>query len=230
MPTLSRLCGAALLLAAPAAAQDPAGTDMMSYYGTSVPLEVEVKQSLRQPPARAHATRPARGDFTYAATPALRRQIVTGFVDRVRRGNPQAAAAAAQAFAGHDYAAVYDGIVRENGLAGDDATRAMTAYLVFGWLVANGIEREPDAAAIAGVRAQVASGLARDRRMAAPATRAQLGEEFKILYVLLHAGYRGAVREGSLPRYREGVARLMQRTSGLDMRTVRLGNGFEPKR
>ena len=68
--------------------------------------------------------------------------------------------------------------------------------------------------------------LAENPRVAAPATRAALGEELKLLFVTLHAGWQSARREGSLDEYSRGVAALW-RAQGDDLRGIRLtGAGF----
>lgn len=163
----------------------------------------------------------------YAATPALKRQVLSEFIERVRAKDPAAAEQAAEQFARHDYARIYQGIVAPFGLSANDAGDAVAAYTVLGWLIATGAP-DPRPAAVRAARAQVAAQLAAEPRVGAPGVRAALGEEFKILFVTLHAGWQSARREGNLRQYADGVQRMFQQQSGLDLRSLELtAGGFQ---
>lgn len=161
----------------------------------------------------------------YAATAALKRDAMAGFLARVGANDPQQAAAVEEAFAGHDYDGIYAGVVRPFGLGANDAADSLTAYMILGWMIANGAG-DPPRESVLAARSQVASMLLTDDRLSSPDVRAQLGEEFKILFVALHAGWQSARREGVLPAYADGVARMFRAQGGVDLRDLALRDGF----
>jgi len=186
-----------------------------------VPMPPPGRAFMRPAPPAA-ATLPMR----YSAPPALRQQVVAEFVDRVRRHSAENARLIQEQLAQHDYRRIYDGIVRPYGLAGDDAANALAAYLVLGWMIVhNG--QEPPPGAVRGVRAQASVALS-DSRLASPEMHARLGEEFKILFVTIHAGWQSARREGNLGRYAAGVADMFRNLDGIDLHAMDLGpEGFQ---
>jgi len=161
----------------------------------------------------------------YAPSPAVHQQVLGDLIGRIRAKNPQDAQAIQQAFAKYDYAKIYDGIAGPYGLSGNDAGNAMTAYLVLGWMIANGTQDVPGgrAAAIAA-RAQVASTFAETN--AVPREKwAELGEELKLQFVIAHAGWQSAMKEGNARPYADGIARQFQQVYGIDLRRVALDAG-----
>lgn len=165
------------------------------------------------------------GAVRYSAPPALRQQVVSDFIERVRRHNPNNARLIQEQLAGHDYRQIYDGIVQPYGLAGDDAANALAAYLVLGWMIVHD-GREPPRGAVGGVRAQAAAALL-DDRLNSSDMRARIGEEFKILFVTVHAGWQSARREGNLDRYAAGIADMFRTVDGIDLRAMQLSpEGF----
>jgi len=164
-------------------------------------------------------------DMRYTASAALRREVLAAFIDRVRAKDPKEAGQIEAEFRQHDYNAIYAGIVRPYGLAGDDAASAQAAYLLLGWMIVHE-GQEPPPGSVQGVRAQAAAALS-NGRLSEPETRARLGENFKILFVVVHAGWQAARREGTLDRYAAGVADVFRNGDGLDLRTAQLTrNGF----
>jgi len=172
------------------------------------------------PPAAATVS------MRYSAPPALRQDVVSEFVDRVRRHSPENARLIQAQLAQHDYRRIYDEIVRPYGLAGDDAANALAAYIVLGWMIVHdGQAPPPDA--VRGVRAQASVALT-DSRLSSVEMHARLGEEFKILFVTVHAGWQSARREGNLGRYAAGVADMFRNLDGIDLRAMDLGPaGFQ---
>lgn len=161
----------------------------------------------------------------YVASPAVRQQVVADLVGRIRAKNPQDAQAIQTAFARYDYARIYDGIAGPYGLSGNDAGSAMTAYLVLGWMIANGQQDLPAgrAAAIAA-RAQVAGTFAESR--AVPREKwAELGEELKLQFVIAHAGWLSSMKENNARPYADGIARQFQQVYGIDLRRTALDAG-----
>jgi hypothetical protein len=162
----------------------------------------------------------------YSASAELRREAVDAVVQRVRARDAKNAELVQAELTRHDYRSIYDGIVRPYGLAGDDAAAALAAYLLLGWMIVHD-GREPPAAAVRGVRAQAAAALS-DPRLASAEARGRLGEEFKVLFVVLHAGWGSARREGSVERFAAGVADMFRKADGIDLVSTKLGPaGFE---
>lgn len=152
------------------------------------------------------------------------------FFERLRESDPVTATAIADEFGRHDMSAVYAGITRSYGFSPSDAGDVMTAYVLLGWLVSNGVD-EPPAGSIPAARAAIAASLARGGQIADVTTRARLAEEIKILFVVLHAGWLAARKEGNAAPYAAGVAELFRTATGDDLRRLVLGrNGFQPRR
>ncbi|RYI07397.1 MAG: hypothetical protein EON48_14570 [Acetobacteraceae bacterium] len=163
--------------------------------------------------------------FLYQSTSALRRSASEAYVARVQQRNPAAAALISSELGRHDYDRIYTGIVAPYGYRPNDAADGLAAYTLLGWLIANGQADIPPRQA-AAVRAQIAFRAAGSPVFASPASRAQLGEELKLLFVTLHAGWQSARREGTLRQYADGVA-IMFRNNGTDLRALRLSDsGF----
>jgi hypothetical protein len=108
------------------------------------------------------------------------------------------------------------------GLRDNDAADAVTAYTLLGWQIAKQDASEISNAKVQAVRRQIAPALAANPRLAAPAARGALGEEMKLLFVTLHAGWQSAVKEGNTARYSDGVARMWRQQSGRDLRALSL--------
>lgn len=179
------------------------------------------------PNGRANAfARPQAGEavsnasFTYTSTPALRKQAVAEFVQRAKQTQPEAASVGQQ-LTQHDYNGIWRGIAGRYGLSANDTADALTAYTVLGWLITNGAD-DTNAAAVRAARGQIAAQSAGNPQFQSSADRAKLGEEFKILFVVLHSGWQSAMREGTLDVYRNGVANMFAQHSGTDLRSLNL--------
>jgi len=161
----------------------------------------------------------------YTPSPAVHQQILADLIGRIRAKNPQDAEAIRAVFAKNDYGALYDGIAGPYGLSGNDAGNAMTAYLILGWLIANGRQDVPAGRAAAlAARAQIAGALAESGT--APRERwAELGEELKLQFVIAHAGWLSSMKEGNARHYADGVARQFQQVYGIDLRRTALDAG-----
>ena len=181
--------------------------------------------------ARSAAT---RASFAYAPTATLRAQTVQGYVDRLKAKNPAASRAVAQQLGPgkHDYGLIYRGIVQGTGLRENNATDALAAFMVLGWMVANDV-RETSAlptGAPRGVSAQLAPRLAQNAQLAAPGMPARLGEEMKLLFVVTQAGWQSAIRQNTVPAYQQGIAALFKNQYGMDLTQVTLtARGFAKK-
>lgn len=166
----------------------------------------------------------------YAPDPAVHRQVVADLVARVTAKNPDGGRELQAAFAKYDYGRLYDGIAAPYGLSGNDAGKAMAAYLVLGWLIANGQQEVPGGRATTlAVRAQVAGALA-ENGAGARGQRAELGEELKLQFVVAHAGWLSSMRARSGQPYADRIARQFEQIYGIDLRHTTLGtHGFQPR-
>ena len=178
------------------------------------------------------AALPPRGGslaLPYASTPELRRAVVEDYVAGIMRTNPGAAAAVGTQLAKHDYSGVFATITAPFGLRPGDVADVLAAYVLLGWLVAAGAP-DPNPAQVAGARTQLAAGLAAQAAGDAPLDRARLAEQLKLQFVILHAGWMAALKEGTLPAYSNAVTAKILNQSGLNLRAVRLtAAGFEPR-
>ena len=214
-------------------------------YGRMLESNLGIKDE-PSPPARGAATRPtnvggpaylrnpARLDaaplsFAYDSTPALRRAAADSYVDRVRKSNAAAGVAIADQIAKNDFSRVYAGIVQPFGYRGNDAADALAAYTLLGWLIATGAP-DPTPAQARAVRTQIAQAMATNAGLSGANKRAELGENLKLLFVTLHAGWQSARREGNLNQYSDGVNGMFRKFSGNDLRALRLTDrGLVPR-
>lgn len=191
------------------------------------------RKSIGVPPAFIRGAKPLPASAPasagiYQPTPALGRQALAGYVQRIRRANPGLADQVAREFGKHDYQAIYRSIVADDGFGSNSVSDAMAAYLTLTWMIANNANREPSAAEVLGVRRQIAARVAGNPALLA--NRAQLGEELKLLLVTTHAGFQSSRKEGTQRRYADGVAAMIRKHYDLDLRALRLTpNGFAPR-
>ncbi|TRW17357.1 hypothetical protein [Glacieibacterium frigidum] len=158
--------------------------------------------------------------LAYQPSRTLARETVEGFVSRLLGKDPAAAQAVAEQFSRHDYGSIYRGIVAPFGLRDNNAADALTAYTVLGWMIATGAG-DPGHASVAAARQQLGARMAANPTLSTPANRARVGEELKLLFVTLHAGWQSARREGNLRKYSDGVAATFAQ-QGTDLRALRL--------
>lgn len=170
--------------------------------------------------SRPMSSAPVVSSLAYRPTPALARATVDGYVRRLNGKNPEAARAVADQFGRNDYGAIYRRLVAPFGLRDGNAADALTAYTVLSWMIANNAG-DPGRGAVLAARNQIGSRLSVDPQLSTPRNRARAGEEFKLLFVTLHAGWQSARREGNLQPYADGVARLFQ-AQGTNLRALRL--------
>lgn len=89
---------------------------------------------------------------------------------------------------------------------------------------------DPRPSSVRAARGQIAGNLARSPTFASVATRRELGEELKISFVAIHAGWQAARQEGKLKAYSDGVAAMFAKQSGDDLRKLKLTDGgFGPR-
>lgn len=158
--------------------------------------------------------------LTYQQSPALRREAQAALLQRLESNNPPAARALGEQLRRNDYSKIYRGLTSPFGLRDDDAADVLAAYTALGYLIATGAP-DPSPESVRSLRNQIAPKLAANTQLNAPATRAALAEELKLLFVTLHAGWQGARKEGNLQQYADGTAQLFK-VQGTDLRALRL--------
>ena len=163
--------------------------------------------------------------FPFQASPALRKQVISEFVDRVRSMGPQAAKAVEAELSSAAFHQSFANTMRANGLSADDAADVMTVYLIVGWEIVRGTDADP--AALRAVRRQVAGQMAGNAALRNPTTRARFAEELKIIAALLGGSVENAKREGNGAQFVARVAAHYQRSMNRDFRAMRLtAQGF----
>ncbi len=197
------------------AARDRSGVPMSAAAGT--PRGILTQAATQPDPGRGPA-------LPFHASAADQQRAKDAFLQRLSAKNPSVVAQARDQMARHDFDRIYAGITRPFGLSPNDAGDVMTAYLVLGWMVANGAP-DPSISGVRAARDHVASLLAQGGALADPATRAAVAEELKLLFVIMHSGWQSARREGTLGQYANGVARMFATQNGDDLRRIVLTDG-----
>lgn len=175
-------------------------------------------------------SRVAPSSFSYRVTPALKKQAINSLVTRLRTKNPSAAQAVRREFSKHDYDRIYRNLTVPSGLRSTDTADVLTAYTVLGWLISTNTMSNPSRVSVRNARVQIATQLRRNATLTAATKRAQVGEELKILFVVLHAGWQDAVRKKTVSSYSNSVAQMFQVQSRTDLRRLNLGpNGFSQR-
>lgn len=186
-------------------------------------VRTPLASALRAGPVPASAA--ADAPFNFASTAASRQDAARSYLERLRRSDEGAAKALDEQMRKNNLSVVYANIVRSFGLSNDDAADALTGYTILGYLIATGAA-DPSRDAVRNVRRQIAGRLGTSADFRTTDMRRRLGEELKISFVALHAGWQAARREGNLKRYSDGVA-AMFKANGVDLRALRLTqNGF----
>lgn len=170
--------------------------------------------------------KPSTASLPYSLTAALKKATVQGYIDRLKAKNPLASRMITDNFGSgkYDYADIYSGLVKGNGLKDNDAVAVMTAYLVLGYMIVNNIQ---DGATVTpkmvqAVKAQFGPGLAQNAQLKAPGKAAQLGEEMKLQTVVVQGGWQAALKEKTLPAYQQGIGTMFKTQWGLDFKALRL--------
>ena len=169
--------------------------------------------------------------LNYTSTPALRQQTVQGYVARLKANNPAAAQAIATTFGSgkYDYGQVYRSLIDGHGLRDNDAADALTAFMLVGYMIVNDVrdDKSITPTKAQAVRAQLAPLLAQNPALQKPGALAQVAEEMKLQTVIIQGGWQSALKENTLPAYRQGIATLFSKQYRLDMRQLLLtDNGF----
>ncbi len=168
----------------------------------------------------------SKTSLAYTPTAALKQKTVQGYVDRLKPNSPTASQAVAANFGPgkYDYGAIYRGLIDGYNLRENDAVDALTAYLVLGWMIVNNVQNDKavTAAMVQGVRAQLAPRLATNAQLTAPGAAAQVGEETKLQSVIVQGGWQSAIKENTLPAYRQGIAAMFKTQYGLDFSQLKL--------
>ena len=240
--TTAAVCGGLLLAAAPVArAQDmiPAldPTLMVGWAGgEAVRADLEKKAGKSSRPATGAATATtSKASFAYAApSAAVKQQTVLNFTERLKTTRPAAAQAMAATYAPGktDYGQQYQALLKDSGLRDNDAADALAAFMILGYQVVNNLQ-DPKLISVPmarGLRAQAAAVLAKSPKLSSAATRAAVGEEFKLQTVVFALGWGEAIKGNTLPAYQQTVATLFKNQYRMDLSQMKLtAQGFGKK-
>lgn len=167
------------------------------------------------------AAMPRQAALPFTSTPASRKQALEEFVARVERSDPRAAAEVGGQLSRYDATRIFAGIVRPFGLSANDLADVVTAYVVLGWMISNA-SPDPRPNSVRAVRARVAQELADHPQLRSPGMRSTVGEEVKILFVVLHSGMQNATRSKEVRSYSSGVRDMFRQLTGEDLRALTL--------
>ena len=231
------LLSAVLALVPTASAQLDFGTDMpvMDWITPVIDSQRFGRMLQRNLAASSAAPSPAKvASLSYTPTPALKKATVDGYVSRLKVNNPAASQAVADNFGPgkYDYGSIFSGLVKPFRLRDDDTLDALTAYLVLGYMIVNDVQdgQTVTPAMVRGVRTQFGPVLVQNAKLTAAGVAGQVGEEFKLQTVIVQGGWQSAIRERSLPVYRQGIGAQFKAKWGLDFAALTLtGKGFAPK-
>ncbi|WP_310392796.1 hypothetical protein [Hymenobacter sp.] len=206
------------------------GSAMLDHVVSTATLNPNYRPGANKAGAKAAGVaRPA--NLAYTPSAALKASTVQGYVTRLKTKNPAAAQAVATNFGPgkYDYGQIYRGLTKDSGLRENDAADNLSSFMILGWMVVNNVQ---DGNAITvpmarGVRDQLAPKLAQNAQLTAPGAPGQLGEEMKLLFVVVQGGWQAAVKEKSLPAYQQGIAAMFKNQYGMDMTLFKLtATGF----
>ena len=243
LPALTAAFAFLLLLSARAARAQMSPDLIMETYNSNIRVITDgiINKSMMEKSGARNASRTTASKTTtksvrlsYTSTPALRQQTVKSYVARLQPKNPAAAQAVSTAFGPgkYDYGQVYRSLIDGQGLHDNDAADAMAAFMLVGYMIVNDVREDNSITPTQAqaVRAQVAPLLAQNAALQKPGALAQVGEEMKLQTVIIQGGWQSALKENTLPAYRQGIATLFSTQYGLDMRQVRLTNSGFAKR
>lgn len=222
---------AALLLAAPAAAQYQMVSPML-YHGPAISLRDHVNsQNAATPtPTPDQAARPAT--LTYRPDPARRRDNLARFVAQVRPFDPQGADNLAQLFARGDFLASLQADLTPMGLSVDNVADAYTTYWISAWQASRGETGNPPKAQVAAVQAQTAKALSATPAFAraSNADKQDMAESLWLQLVVLESAVNGAKNNPEQLRSVGQAAAQGARGMGLDVTRMTLTDqGFVAK-
>lgn len=162
----------------------------------------------------------AREDrLTYNPHPRIKAEVIDAMLKRMKLTQGTAT------FKKTDFDKIFTSLTSKYSFSYDDAGDIVTAYQVLNWMIANKVKVEPAATAVNVTRTKIGAGLMQNKNINHNVyERAKLGEEMKILFVVLHAGWQNALKNGSLDAYSDGIAKQYQQQYGIDLRKLKLDN------
>lgn len=204
------------------------GQNMMNEIIGQTAIDEAKEGERRAPNAARPAVRPSHRT-SYPVSASSHRLVAAEFTRRLRAKNLVAASQTEAQMRQHDFGQVYTNIVAPFGLRRGDTADAFTAYTLLSWMIANG-RTDPTREQVAAARRNAAAVVSTNPALASEAARAKLGEEVTILFVLLHAGWQSAQKEGKLQAYSDGVAAIFKKQFGRDLRRLELTDtGFRDR-
>lgn len=163
--------------------------------------------------------------FTYYIMPYFTGDVVKQVGARMKLSQP-----VINKLINYDFNTAFRTLTKGFNLQYNDVADIVTAYQVQSWLIANSATADPSPKAVYAVRNQVRKSLSANAQITGNGkTRAQLGEELKILFALGNAGWQGARQQGKLKVYSDAVAQNYQQQYHQDLRSLKLDdNGMHP--
>lgn len=230
------LAAAALVLAAPAVAQDMPTVLPQGFELQSILNQQRVDAAIGSGRSSARATRPAPRpqvapkagpvSTTYAASPAVSQRVRRQFSSWVgQQSGPEAGRRIDEVLRAGDPVKSWGGIVGSDGLRPGDLADALTGYWVLNWVMANGADnnRAQAQGALRQVRGMIGDTPTYARLDAAG--RQEMSETLILNFLLQHAAYTDAMKRGDrdlMRRLGEAATTRFQREMGVDLRRLEL--------
>lgn len=128
-----------------------------------------------------------------------------------------------ETFRNTDFDKIFTTVTAKYNFSYKDAGDIVTAYQVLNWMIANKVNTEPAVAAVAATRIKVGASMMQNEKINHDAyERAKLGEEMKMLFAVVHAGWQNALKSGGLNKYSDSIAKQYQQQYGVDLRKLKL--------
>ncbi|MFD1255643.1 hypothetical protein ACFQ3S_02440 [Mucilaginibacter terrae] len=159
----------------------------------------------------------AESHLTYNPSLKIRNQVIDRMAAKMKSNSSNIVA-----LKQYDFNKIFTGITAPYHLQYNDAADIVTAYQVLNWMIANNAA-DPKPTAVNAVKSSTILALQQNREIAQDAgNRAMLGEEMKILFVMLHAGWQEAKKTGKVANYSTTLAQQYQQQFKQDLRSLRL--------
>ena len=175
----------------------------------------------------ARASSGSAGALAFRPSASVRRRVLAGYVEAMRKTNPQGAAKMQKVFASQDIFAFLGRGMAHYGLKTNNVADAMTMYMAVAWLGARGSNADLPQSQVRAVRGQMARALAATPALVR-ATSAQKQEMSDSLLVqaLLFDGFVDFAKKqpATMPQTKAIIAQSVRASFGLDLNALRLSN------
>lgn len=163
------------------------------------------------------SSKAAYSDLTYRPNTRIKQQVVDGMIKKMKNPAP------AQTFMQYDFDKAFTSITKPYGLQYNDAGDIMTAYQVINWMIANQQTQNPSATAVEAARKSTIAGLSSVKEFKHDVVvRAKMGEELKILIVILESGWMEARKKGTTKAFANQVNTSYMQKYGVNLQQTKL--------